>query len=227
MKKFLFICMLCVSVIASAQSNYQKQDTLRTSKERLWYLGVNGGAQVFSGMSDHNLAFGKRIAPVGGISFGRIMNNWLSLDATLTIAQFKGLYVRPTESKHFTTDRAFDLEKKTYYQDGAYLQFYVRAGFDLNTIIAGYKSDRKGSFEPYVGVGLSSGLGKSLGVCNLTAAPTLDYGLQYKYNFCKSCSGIIDFHGNAVSQKLEGESCDLHAMHASYGLKLGLIFNLD
>ncbi len=199
----------------------------KQDKVREWYAGVSGGVQVFTGMTDRHLSFGKTIAPVGGVTFGRYLNNWLSVDLNLTVAQFKGLYTRPVLDKHFATDRCFDLGTQRYYQDGVYMQLYARAGFDLNTIIAGYKPDRKLSVVPYVGGGIASGLGKALNdVSNFAIAPTIDYGVELQINFCPLIAGIVDIHGNGVGLQLENEGCTEHSLHASYGARLGVRFNL-
>lgn len=194
---------------------------------RKWYIGLNGGAQVFSGTADYHLPFGKAIAPVGGINFGRYINHWLNIDLNLTAAQFKGLYNRPVGDKHFATENCFDLDAQRYYQQGAYLQLYARAGFDLNTIFGGYKPCRKTSFVPYVGGGIATGLGKNCAdASNFGIVPTIDYGLEFLIRFCPVCTGVIDLHGNAVGIGLDNENCTVHAFHSSYGAKLGVRFNL-
>ena len=193
-----------------------------------WYVGLSGGAQIYTGMADKHLPFGKSIAPVGGVTFGRHFTNWLSVDLNLTAAQFKGVYTRPALEKHFATDRCFDLESQKYYQDGTYMQLYARVGFDLNTIFAGYKQDRKLSVVPYVGGGIASGLGKAevSDVSNFAIAPTIDYGMELQINFSPRVAGIVDLHGNAIGLQLENEGCTEHSLHASYGAKLGVRFNL-
>lgn len=232
MKKiYIVIIALCLCpAIYAGQSHIEQtttaEDSARTDKPLHWYIGVDAGAQIFDGMCDSRLSFGSRIAPVGSVTFGREINNWLNLDVNVSVAGFRGLYVRPVEDKHFATNEAFDLDNKTYYQKGTYMQFYARAGFDLNTIFAGYKASRKGSFVPYVGVGVATGLGRSLGVNNAAAALTLDYGLQYKLKVGSSVSLLWDFHGAAITKGLEGESCDEHSLHGIYGLKFGVLFNL-
>jgi len=218
------IAALAVCAVASAQTKAPESSGKGDyQRPRDKYVIFNAGAQFYSGMSDHHLSYAERLAPVGGVTFGRFMNNWLMLDGTITIAQFKGLYVREAEGKHFATNRVYDLNSKTYYQNGAYTQAYVRAGLDLNSLIAGYKPSRRGSFVPYAGAGFAAGLDWCFSGSNLAVSPTLDYGLQYICKLDKDWSILLDFHGNGVGKAIEGEPCDKHSMHVSYGLKFGVL----
>lgn len=226
MKRTLFIfisLLICLSAYAQSESK-SDSDSIAVRK---WYIEVNGGAQIFSGMTDKYLPFGESVAPVGGMRFGRYLNNWLNIDLNATAAQFKGVYTRPVEKKHFATDECFDLNTQKYYQKGTYLQLYARMGFDLNTIFAGYKEDRTLSFVPYIGGGIATGVGKNvLDISNFAIVPTLDYGIELNIRICSSCTGLIDIHGNAVGLKLDNEGCTVHPFHASYGAKVGLRFYL-
>lgn len=227
MKKILFsffVLLICLS--ASAQSGCKSDsDSVAVRK---WYIEANGGAQIFSGMTDKYLSFGESLAPVGGLGFGRYINSWLSFDLNASAAQFKGIYTRPVEDKHFATDECFDLNSQKYYQKGTYLQLYARIGLDLNSVFAGYREDRTLSFVPYVGGGIATGLGKNVSdVSNFAIVPTIDYGLELDIRISSTCTGLIDIHGNAVGLKLDNEGCTVHPFHASYGAKVGLRFYLD
>jgi len=192
-----------------------------------WYIGVSAGPQIFTGMIDKHMKFKEALAPVGGVTFGRYLTKWLSLDLNLTAARFKGLYTRPVDDKHFATEDCYDLNNQRYYQKGTYLQLYARLGFDLNTIFGGYKADRKTAFVPYIGGGIVSGLGKNCAdASNFAIAPTLDYGLEFHIRFSPLVTGLIDIHGNGVGLQLENEGCTEHNLHASYGAKIGVRFNL-
>ena len=224
MKKLLVsFAILLIGIAASART---EQDTV-SQAARKWYAGLNAGVQVYSGMTDKYLPFKETLAPVGGASFGRYLNDWLSIDLNLAAAQFKGLYTRPAGEKHFTTDDCFDLNAQRYYQKGAYIHCYARAGIDLNTLIAGYKEDRKTAFVPYVGGGVATGLGKTFTDAeNFAFAPTIDYGLEFLIRFCPDITGIIDIHNSAVGLQLDNEGCTEHAFHASFGAEFGVRFNL-
>ena len=214
---------------SGTESDAKKLMAAETLKNavRKWYIGANVGAQVFTGTTDKYLPFGQAIAPVGGFSFGRYINNWLNVDINLTAAQFKGLYARPVGDKHFVSDKVFDLDKQQYYQNGAYLQLYARAGFDFSTIIGGYEPTRRASFVPYVGLGMASGVGKNCsGFSNFGIVPSLDYGLEFLYKISPRWTAVADLHGNGLGIKLDNEDCKVHTFHASYGLKLGARFNL-
>jgi len=196
-------------------------------RPRKWYIGFSAGPQIFTGMTDRHMKFKEALAPVGGITIGGYLTKWLSLDANVTAAQFKGLYTRPVGDIHFATDEVYDLNNQRYYQKGTYLQLYARLGFDLNTIFGGYKAARKTAFVPYIGGGIVSGLGSNCADSeNFAIAPTLDYGLEFHIRFCPLVTGIIDVHGNGVGLQMENEGCTEHNLHASYGAKLGLRFNL-
>lgn len=212
--------------LETVKANQAASDTTKESV-RKWYIGLSAGPQIFTGMIDKHMSFWEALAPVGGVTFGRYLTKWLSLDLNLTAAQFKGLYVRPVEDKHFATERCYDLNTQRYYQDGVYLQLYARLGFDLNTIFAGYKEDRKTAFVPYIGGGIVSGLGKNCAdASNFAIAPTLDYGLEFHIRFSPLVTGLIDVHGNGVGLQMENEGCTEHDLHASYGAKIGVRFNL-
>lgn len=222
-KLFVSFLFLAICLSAAAQSD---SDSDTTAVRKKWYVDVNGGAQVFTGMTDKYLPFKEAVAPVGGISFGRYINDWLNIDLNASAAQFKGLYTRPIVEKHFATEDCFDLNSQRYYQKGAYLQLYARAGLDINTIIAGYDEDRTLSFVPYAGVGIASGIGKNaVEVSNFAIVPTIDYGLELLVKLSSVCTGVVDLHGNAVGVKLDNEGCSVHTFHASYGAKLGVRFS--
>lgn len=213
MKKSIIIACLLLSVAASAQSTGGGKD---------WYLGLNVGPQVFNGVNDKFLPYGERIAPVGEISGGLWLNNWLTLDANVSAAQFKGLYTTPVGDKHFTTDKMFE-NGSLRYQNGAYMQIDANLRFDLVNAFAKEEANYHSHVLPYVGTGCAIALGKDL---TNRAAFVLNAGIQYRYDILPTFGILAEFKNSWVTKQLDNENgCD-HKFHWVYGIKAGFYVNI-
>lgn len=211
-KTFILIAALCMAATAFAQS----EDT----RKQVAYVGVNGGAQVFNGVNDSRLSFGDRIAPVFGVTGGVWLAPAFAVDANFTYAKFEGVYGYPVLDQHFQTGEMINNDKYSFYQRGWYYQFDLNFHLDLNTAIWGYRADRKNHLVPYAGIGVvASAESEDCG-----AAPALNLGLQYKYNFTPNWGLFADFKSSWTNKALEKETCQEHILHNAYGLRLGVTY---
>ena len=170
-------------------------------------------------MDDNQLDFGDRVASANTIEVGNWLTNWMALEGTLSVNQFRGAYTTPRLDKHFTSSDLIE-DGALRNQDGVYWHVAANLKADLNTLFFGYDYNRKHHFLPHVGIGTASGFGGH----NSKLVLALGAGLQYQYAINPNWALVADFDSNWFGEKLDNEHCTEHDFHNSIGLKLGVCY---
>lgn len=219
MRKIFLALALCTTLCAGAQN-----------EGRNWYLGADGGIQLFNGYEDKYMDFVDRIqAPTFQVTLGRNIIPGFSLDGNVAMCNMVGLYKYFDYNANFTSQEFYDNEstiaavENLHIQDGWYVHAYLRAGVDLLNIGKDPQQAKKSHLSPFLGAGFAWGTSSNRGS---SSSPTIVYGLNYGYDVCRSCRCYIEANCHSLEDKLEGEMCEIHSLHSVYSLRLGLMFNI-
>lgn len=172
----------------STQPGVQKKEQYLTNRFKdNWFMSFTVGGAVYYGNDDDKGDFGKRISPVGKISFGKWINPIVGVRVSGTAGKLYGFSTSPDiYTGHSATNGIYSQKWKFGNAQADVL-------FNLSAAIAGYNEKRIYELIPYVGAGYARSFENGTGL----NAFTIDAGLLSRFRISKTWDINIDI--NAIN----------------------------
>ncbi len=140
MKKFMIsLALASIAMVSYAQETVsevvvptEKHSVMTNGWWDNWFLGVNGGVQVYNGVRTLGESPFDHLTP----AISAFVGKWHTPGFGWRVA-YNGFQVKPYE----------DMD------EAAFMNFHFDAMFNVSNLVCGYNSDRIWNFIPYVGVG--------------------------------------------------------------------------
>ena len=164
MKKniLMSVLLLLMGITVYAQEDFSRSTTTTTIVENAdkykvetnrfwsnWFVSVGGGAQMYFG--DHNvqMAFGDRLSPALDIAFGKWFTPGIGVRAMYSGLSIKGA----TQNGSHSTGKVYDASQWLDEQRFDFMNIHGDVMFNASNLFCGYNEKRFWSVTPYVGVG--------------------------------------------------------------------------
>ncbi len=140
MKKFMIsLALASIAMVSYAQETVsevvvptEKHSVMTNGWWDNWFLGVNGGVQVYNGVRTLGESPFDHLTP----AISAFVGKWHTPGFGWRVA-YNGFQIKPYE----------DMD------EAAFMNFHFDAMFNVSNLVCGYNSDRIWNFIPYVGVG--------------------------------------------------------------------------
>lgn len=211
MKKniLMSVLLLLMGITVYAQEDFSKSTTTTTIVENAdkykvetnrfwsnWFVSVGGGAQMYFG--DHNvqMAFGDRLSPALDIAFGKWFTPGIGVRAMYSGLSIKGA----TQNGSHSTGKVYDASQWLDEQKFDFMNIHGDVMFNASNLLCGYNEKRFWSVTPYVGVGWiltwetprARNFNASLGVIN-------------SFRLSSAFDLNLDVRGTATKDEFDGE----------------------
>ena len=211
MKKniLMSVLLLLMGITVYAQEDFSKSTTTTTIVENAdkykvetnrfwsnWFVSVGGGAQMYFG--DHNvqMAFGDRLRPALDIAFGKWFTPGIGVRAMYSGLSIKGA----TQNGSHSTGKVYDASQWLDEQKFDFMNIHGDVMFNASNLLCGYNEKRFWSVTPYVGVGWiltwetprARNFNASLGVIN-------------SFRLSSAFDLNLDVRGTATKDEFDGE----------------------
>ena len=211
MKKIILMSalLLLMGITVDAQEDFSKSTTTTTIVENAdkykvetnrfwsnWFVSVGGGAQMYFG--DHNvqMAFGDRLSPALDIAFGKWFTPGIGVRAMYSGLSIKGA----TQNGSHSTGKVYDASQWLDEQKFDFMNIHGDVLFNASNLLCGYNEKRFWSVTPYVGVGWiltwetprARNFNASLGVIN-------------SFRLSSAFDLNLDVRGTATKDEFDGE----------------------
>lgn len=211
MKKVILMSalLLLMGITVYAQEDFSKSTTTTTIVENAdkykvetnrfwsnWFVSVGGGAQMYFG--DHNvqMAFGDRLSLALDIAFGKWFTPGIGVRAMYSGLSIKGA----TQNGSHSTGKVYDAAQWLDEQKFDFMNIHGDVMFNASNLLCGYNEKRFWSVTPYVGVGWiltwetprARNFNASLGVIN-------------SFRLSSAFDLNLDVRGTATKDEFDGE----------------------
>ncbi len=169
-----------------------------------FFVGIGGGAAVYFGEHDRQMAFNHRLSPAMDVYAGKWLLPWLGIRVAYSGGRAFGLTNADTD-KVFSTGNQYPKQvgsKGIFWQEFDYFGVRADAMFNVTSIIGGNNPDRFYDISPYVGFGVHKVYNTPLKETCVGVA----LGLFNTFRVSKSIDIVLDVHGTAVPEKFEHET---------------------
>lgn len=203
------VLLLLMGITVYAQEDFSKSTTTTTIVENAdkykvetnrfwsnWFVSVGGGAQMYFG--DHNvqMAFGDRLSPALDIAFGKWFTPGIGVRAMYSGLSIKGA----TQNGSHSTGKVYDASQWLDEQKFDFMNIHGDVMFNASNLLCGYNEKRFWSVTPYVGVGWiltwetprARNFNASLGVIN-------------SFRLSSAFDLNLDVRGTATKDEFDGE----------------------
>jgi outer membrane protein OmpA-like peptidoglycan-associated protein len=156
------------------------------------FVSVGGGANLYFGETDMDVAFGKRSAPALDISLGK----WITpaVGVRLQYAGLKGKGGSP-----WATQFVYDTSDGFFAKKFNYTFVHADALWNASTTFGGYRADRFWEFVPFAGFGAAIA-GNTTGDKLRNKEFALAAGLLNKIRISPALDANLEFRGMLVNQ---------------------------
>lgn len=211
MKKniLMSVLLLLMGITVYAQEDFSRSTTTTTIVENAdkykvetnrfwsnWFVSVGGGAQMYFG--DHNvqMAFGDWLSPALDIAFGKWFTPGIGVRAMYSGLSIKGA----TQNGSHSTGKVYDASQWLDEQRFDFMNIHGDVMFNASNLFCGYNEKRFWSVTPYVGVGWiltwetprARNFNASLGVIN-------------SFRLSSAFDLSLDVRGTATKDEFDGE----------------------
>ncbi len=168
-----------------------------------WFIGVDGGTQIYFGEHDTQCKFGDRLAPALNIYVGK----WFTPAVGARLG-YSGI-----GQKGATQDGVHGLEADVpgkgghgYWlkkQEFNFWNIHADVMFNLANIFCGYKPEgHLWNPTPFIGLGLAHIYSEEPKNSNFSA----NVGFNNAFRLCKALDLNVNFHGMLVNEEFDGET---------------------
>ena len=199
MRKFIIIICLLSSMQLNAQDKPQsdKYAVITNRFWNNWFVGVNGGAQIYLGEFDKLMKYNDRISPALDISVGK----WFTPSIGTRI-MYSGFYTKgATKNKTFATKMFVDESQLLYKQKIEMMNLHADVMFNTSNLLFGYNPKRFYNMIPYAGIGCFIAWEKERNI---------NYGIIGGIlNTFRICPGLdlnLDIRGAIVDENFDNET---------------------
>ncbi len=191
MKKFMIsLAIASIAMVSFAQETVREEVVVPTLKHQYvtnkfggnWFLGVNGGVNLYNGVFMNGESVFDHIAPALQVYAGK----WHTPGFGWRVA-YNGLNVQTYEEAPHKT----------------FMNFHFDAMFNVTNLIWGYKQDRVWNLIPYVGAGW--GARKEFASSDLTGTITCHAGLINQFNVSKHWAINVELGATFLRNGFSGQ----------------------
>ncbi|MBR0331246.1 MAG: OmpA family protein [Alistipes sp.] len=222
MKKLaLFLAFVLMAGFAFAQAPAEEEVVYGTDKHKVvtnhfwdnWFVQIGGGAQVYYGDHNKQMAFGDRLSLALDAGFGKWFSPQIGVRAMISGLSIKGATQtyggegihdtgKPVDGK-YTHDYGFLNE-----QQFDFYNIHADVLFNMSSILLGYKADRTWNCSPYLGLGWMATwesprarqVSLNFGIFNaIRLSDKFDFNIDLRTTMVKD-----DFDGEVGGRKEEG-----------------------
>jgi len=192
------ICFLSsIQINAQDQLKWDKYEVITNRFWNNWFVGVNGGAQIYFGEFDKLMKYNDRISPALDISVGK----WFTPGIGTRI-MYSGFYTKgATKNKTFATKIFVDESQRLYKQKIEMMNLHADVMFNTSNLLFGYNPKRFYNLIPYVGIGCMIAWEKERNI---------EYGIVGGVlNTFRICPGLdlnLDIRGTIVDDDFDKET---------------------
>ena len=169
-----------------------------------WFVGVDGGAQVYFGEHDKQCKFGDRLAPALNVYVGKWFTPAIGVRLGYSGIGQKGA-TQDWSHTHSTGKEVPGKGGHGYWlkrQEFSFWNIHADVMFNLANVICGYKPE--GHFwnpSPFIGVGLAHVYSEEPKNSEISG----NVGLNNAFRLCDALDLNVNIHGMMVNEALDGE----------------------
>lgn len=169
-----------------------------------WFVGVDGGAQVYFGEHDKQCKFGDRLAPALNVYVGKWFTPAIGVRLGYSGIVQKGA-TQDWSPTHSTGKEVPGKGGHGYWlkrQEFSFWNIHADVMFNLANVICGYKPE--GHFwnpSPFIGVGLAHVYSEEPKNSEISG----NVGLNNAFRLCDALDLNVNIHGMMVNEALDGE----------------------